>query len=97
MRNEYKTIFLTLLILFSFTLSFMLNCEIGEAQTNYPERAVTIICPWAAGGGTDALARFMADQLQKKFGQPFVVINRTGGDGAVGHTAGALAKLMVIQ
>lgn len=33
----------------------------------------------------------MADQLQQKFGQPFVVVNRTGGSGAVGHSAGALA------
>jgi len=75
-----------------FVQSIILTAYAGEAQVNYPERAVTIICPWAAGGGTDALARFMADQLQKKFGQPFIVVNKTGGDGAVGHTSGALAR-----
>ena len=58
----------------------------------YPEKTVTIICPWAAGGGTDRLARFLADQLQKEFGVPFVVVNKTGGGGAVGHGAGAYAK-----
>lgn len=38
------------------------------------------------------MARFMADQLQKELGKPFVVVNQTGGSGAVGHSAGALAK-----
>ena len=38
------------------------------------------------------MARFMADQLQKELGKPFVVVNQMGGSGAVGHSAGALAK-----
>ncbi len=59
---------------------------------SYPTRAVTVICPWAAGGGTDRLSRFIADQLQREFGKPFVVVNRTGGGGAVGHAAGAYAR-----
>lgn len=58
---------------------------------NYPRKPVTIICPWGAGGGTDRLARFLADELSKKLGQPFTVVNRTGGGGAVGHAAGAYA------
>ena len=53
---------------------------------------MTIICPWAAGGGTDRVSRFWADALQKKLDRPVVVVNRTGGSGAVGHTAGARAK-----
>jgi tripartite-type tricarboxylate transporter receptor subunit TctC len=64
----------------------------GGVEADYPSRSVTLICPWAAGGGTDRLSRFMADQLQKSLGQPVVVVNRTGGSGAVGHSAGALAK-----
>lgn len=59
--------------------------------TGYPRRAITLICPWAAGGGTDRLSRFMADQLQQRLGQPVVVVNRTGGSGAAGHLAGATA------
>lgn len=62
----------------------------GKSQ-GYPSKTVNIICPWAPGGGTDRVARFWADALQQEFGQPFVVVNRTGGSGAVGHSAGAYA------
>jgi tripartite-type tricarboxylate transporter receptor subunit TctC len=57
----------------------------------YPRKTVTIICPWAAGGGTDRIARFWAEALQAEFGKPFVVVNRTGGSGAIGHATGASA------
>ena len=43
--------------------------------------------PWAAGGGTDAVARYIASALEKDLGQPVNVINRTGGNGVVGHAA----------
>ena len=64
----------------------------GVVGGSYPNRAVTVICPWAPGGGTDQIARFWAGELEKKFGKPFVVVNKTGGSGAVGHTAGASAR-----
>lgn len=64
----------------------------GGAQAAWPERAVTIIVPWSAGGGTDATARMVAADLQEHFGQPFNVVNRTGGGGLVGHAAIANAK-----
>ncbi|NDR58791.1 tripartite tricarboxylate transporter substrate binding protein [Aliiruegeria sabulilitoris] len=57
----------------------------GAAQAEWPERAVTIVVPWSAGGGTDATARTLAQQLEARFGQPFNVVNRTGGGGLVGH------------
>lgn len=91
MFKRIKKLFLITVILLLVIQSFIASVYAAE-KVNFPERAVTIICPWAAGGGTDALARFVADQLQKRFSQPFIVINKTGGDGAVGHTAGALAK-----
>ncbi|TPW28909.1 tripartite tricarboxylate transporter substrate binding protein [Martelella alba] len=59
----------------------------GAAHAEWPDRAVTIIVPWSAGGGTDATARAVAADLQKKFGEPFNVVNRTGGGGLVGHSA----------
>lgn len=68
------------------------NDSSGEGASSYPSKSITLICPWAAGGGTDRLARLMADQLQKELGVPCVVVNRTGGSGAVGHSAGAQAK-----
>src|SRR6201991_2572827 len=58
----------------------------GFAQA-YPGRPVTVIVPWGAGGGTDATARIVAALLEKELGQPFNVVNRTGGSGVVGHSA----------
>jgi tripartite-type tricarboxylate transporter receptor subunit TctC len=56
-----------------------------------PNRPIQLICPWAAGGGTDRIARMVAVLLEKELRQPVTVVNRTGGSGAVGHTAGATA------
>jgi len=61
------------------------------ALAAYPERPITLIVPWGAGGGTDAVARFFAAYLEKDLGQPVNVVNRTGGNGVVGHSAIAQA------
>ena len=63
----------------------------ASAQT-WPNRPVTVICPWGAGGGTDATARIIAAVLEKELKQPFNVVNRTGGSGVVGHAAIASAQ-----
>jgi tripartite-type tricarboxylate transporter receptor subunit TctC len=54
---------------------------------NYPSRPITLIVPWGAGGGTDATARIIGSLLEKELGQPVTVVNRTGGNGVVGHAA----------
>lgn len=54
---------------------------------SYPDRPITLIVPWGAGGGTDATARIIASILQENLGQPVNVVNRTGGSGVVGHSA----------
>lgn len=56
----------------------------------WPSRPVTVIMPFAAGGGTDLLARALAQDLSERLGQQFVVENRTGAGGNVG--AGVVAK-----
>jgi tripartite-type tricarboxylate transporter receptor subunit TctC len=56
----------------------------------WPSRPVSIVLPFAAGGGTDLLARALAHHLSESFGQQFIVENRTGAGGNVG--AGAVAK-----
>jgi tripartite-type tricarboxylate transporter receptor subunit TctC len=61
------------------------------ATAAYPERPITLIVPWGAGGGTDAVARFFGAYLEKDLGQPVNVVNRTGGNGVVGHSAIAQA------
>ena len=63
----------------------------GNAQAAFPERPITLIVPWAAGGGTDAVARQVGQMLEREFKQPVNVVNRTGGSGVVGHQAIATA------
>lgn len=63
----------------------------ANAQERFPSRPLTIICPWGAGGATDTIARIVAAIMEKELGQPANVVNRTGGGGAVGHTAAATA------
>ncbi len=63
----------------------------AAAQAAYPERPITFIVPWGAGGGTDGTARYFATMMEKELGQPVNVVNRTGGSGVVGHSAIAQA------
>lgn len=71
-------------------LGALLCGQLAWAQ-NYPNRPITLIVPWGAGGGTDAVARIIAALLEKDLGQPVNVVNRTGGNGVVGHSAIATA------
>ena len=59
----------------------------SPAFAEYPERPITLIVPWSAGGGTDAVGRTIAQGLQEQLGTPVNVVNRTGAGGVVGHTA----------
>jgi tripartite-type tricarboxylate transporter receptor subunit TctC len=63
----------------------------SSAQAAYPERPITVVVPWGAGGGTDAVARILGALMEKDLGQPINVVNRTGGSGVVGHHAIASA------
>ncbi len=53
----------------------------------FPARPIQLIVPWGAGGGTDATARIIGSLMEREFGQPVNVVNRTGGSGVVGHSA----------
>jgi tripartite-type tricarboxylate transporter receptor subunit TctC len=64
----------------------------NPAFAAWPERPVTIIVPWGAGGAADQLARILGARLEQEFKVPFNVVNRTGGSGAVGHVAISQAK-----
>lgn len=59
----------------------------ATAFAQYPNRPITLIVPWGAGGGTDYHARTIASMLEKELKQPVTVVNRTGGSGVVGHSA----------
>ncbi len=62
------------------------------AQAKFPTRPISIICPYGAGGASDTLGRMIGMLMEKDLGQPMNVVNRTGGSGAVGYTAGATAR-----
>ena len=75
----------TRVLRYSFVVIATLACSTANAA--WPERPITLIVPWGAGGGTDATARIIGSLLEKDLGQPVNVVNRTGGSGVVGHTA----------
>lgn len=80
-------------VLLGCTLAFGAIAGTAQAQCDWkPERPVTYVVPWGAGGGTDANSRMLASMLEAKMGQPFNVVNRTGGNGVVGHSAIATAE-----
>ena len=51
---------------------------------DYPTHAVRIVVPFGAGGPADVAARLIGNVLQERFGQPFVIENRTGAGGVIG-------------
>jgi tripartite-type tricarboxylate transporter receptor subunit TctC len=59
---------------------------------DYPSRPVKIVVPFGAGGGTDALARFLARALEQRLGQPFIIENRGGSGTTLGATAVARSE-----
>lgn len=62
------------------------------AAQAFPDRPITMIVPFAAGGGTDITARTVAKFLERAFGQPVVVQNRAGAGGEIGLAALAEAR-----
>ena len=69
----------------------LLTIPLAFAQT-YPDRPVRIVVPFSPGGGTDIIARMMAQKLTEMWGQSVVVENKTGGNGNIGAQFVAQSK-----
>ncbi len=67
----------------------LLSCNGKPAKkaNAFPTKGITMICPWGAGGGTDAVLRALCSTAEKYLGQTITVENKTGGAGAIGHAA----------
>jgi tripartite-type tricarboxylate transporter receptor subunit TctC len=67
----------------------LLLCALAPpaSAADYPDHAIRMIVPFAAGGGTDVLARIIAQNLNSKWGQPVVVENQPGASGGIGTRA----------
>src|SRR6202051_3696863 len=61
-------------------------CVIPAAAQDWPTHALTLVVPWAAGGGPDVMGRIMARRMSEILGQQIIVENVAGGGGMVGSS-----------
>ena len=77
-------------------LLFIVGCLIltgcSSEPAPFPSKPISIVVPWAAGGGTDRLARLIAQEASTVFNVPVNVINQVGGSGVMGHAQGINAR-----
>lgn len=74
------------------TITILIACSMLSYASDYPNKPITAIVPWGAGGGTDLNARVIAAEAEKYIDQPIVVVNREGATGTIGVTEAAKAK-----
>lgn len=77
--------------LLTILIALMLPLSVARADDTYPIRPIRLVLPFAAGGGTDVVARILAQQLSKQMGVAVIVENRAGANGNIGAEAVARA------
>ena len=70
----------------------LLGTGLMHSAAAFPDKAVTLIVPWAPGGSTDIIARAIAEQMTRSLGQPVLVENRAGAAGNIGSNLVAKAR-----
>ncbi len=73
-------------------MTFVCALATAASAADYPAKGISVICPWGAGGGTDACLRAFSEAMSKNLGVTLTVDNRTGGGGIIGHQAIADAE-----
>src|SRR5262252_5575860 len=68
-----------------FTSMICVALAAPAAAQGYPAKPVRLVIPWAAGGSTDSIGRILAQKLTESTGQQWVVDNRAGATGTIGH------------
>lgn len=74
------------------SVALLASAAFAAKPVKYPTKGITVICPWGAGGGTDAVLRGICKAAEKELGKTITVENKTGGSGAIGHAAIKNAK-----
>jgi tripartite-type tricarboxylate transporter receptor subunit TctC len=72
-------------------VSALVTISLERARAEYPERSITIIACFPAGGGTDIALRMINAQLSEALGKPVIIENRSGAGGSIGTAAAARA------
>lgn len=80
-----------LAMVIAFVAGMLCPAAVPAWAQEYPSRPVTLIVPFPAGGGVDAVARIVADKLSRALGQPIVIDNRGGAGGVIGTRLAARA------
>jgi len=75
------------LLALAVALVLVLSLATVASAAEYPTKGISVICPWGAGGGTDACLRAFCLALEKQLGQTLTVDNLTGAGGVIGHEA----------
>lgn len=88
-RKPRKTRMITVALL---AIGIMVLGSFSTALAEFPEKPIEMIVMYRSGGTVDLTARILAKHAEKYLGQKIIIINKTGGGGSVGFTAGANAK-----
>ena len=88
--RRQKTSFLAMAVIVTASLSTLFSS--ATIAADFPDKPITVIVPYGAGGGTDTTGRFLVNEAEKHFSVPVTVINRSGASGTVGTAEAAGAK-----